>query len=271
MLQGTTPLTRALLAPNPGPMTLDGTTSYLVGARGSDAVVIVDPGPDDAGHIERLAAGGGVGLILVTHHHRDHTGGSAALHRLTGAPVRALDPSFCIGGAPLVDGELIDTQGTSIRVLATPGHTPDSVCFVLDDDGPTGSVLTGDTILGRGSTVIAGGGGNLAAYLASLGNLRSLGPLTVLPAHGPMLPDLEAICDAYLEHRRTRLDEVRAARRRLGRDATVSAVADLVYADIDDTLRSAAEHSVDAQLSYLDAEDSALDGTNPAPTRFHSS
>lgn len=269
MLQGTTPLTRLLLAPNPGPMTLDGTNSYLIGAPESDAVVIVDPGPDDAGHVERLAAAGRVALILITHHHRDHTGGSAELHRLTGAPVRALDPAFCIRGAPLVDGERIDSAGTSIRVLATPGHTADSVCFVVDGDGPTGSVLTGDTILGRGSTVIAGGGGNLAAYLSSLQTLRPLGPLTALPAHGPVLGDLGAACDGYLRHRLARLDQVRAARRLLGPDATISAVTDLVYRGIDDALRGPAEHSVTAQLEYLDAIESAAEGTNPTPTGFH--
>lgn len=268
MLRRNTPLTRTLTAPNPGPMTLDGTNSYLVGAAESDGTVIVDPGPDDAGHVERLAGAGRIDLILVTHHHRDHTGGSAELHRLTDAPVRALDPAFCIGGAPLVDGELIEAAGAGIRVLATPGHTPDSVCFLLDADGPTGSVLTGDTILGRGSTVIARGGGNLAAYLASLERLRSLGPVTVLPAHGPALPDLEAACDAYLDHRRTRLAEVRAARARLGTDATISAVTDLVYADLDDALRFAAEYSVEAQLAYLDAIGSAAEGTNPPPPRF---
>lgn len=270
MLTEGTGLTRTIRAPNPGPMTLDGTNSYLVGARGSGAIVIVDPGPDDAGHVGRLAASGRIDLILITHHHLDHTGGSAELHRLTGAPVRAFDPAFCIAGAPLTDGEVIAAAGTNIRVVATPGHSADSVCFVIDGDGPPGSILTGDTILGRGSTVIARGDGDLAAYLSSLETLRSLGPLTVLPAHGPMRPSLEAACDEYLAHRRSRLDEVRSARARLGPDATVAAVTDAVYADIDAALRFAAEYSVEAQLAYLDTLDSAAQGTNPTQKGFHS-
>lgn len=266
MLAGNTGLTRTVLAPNPGPMTLDGTNSYLVGSPGSGGIVVVDPGPDDAEHVDRLAAAAPISLIVITHHHLDHTGGSAMLHRLTGAPVRALDPAFCIAGAPLVDGETIAAAGTSIRVVATPGHSADSICFVLDDDGPSGSILTGDTILGRGSTVIAGGDGDLGAYLSSLETLRSLGPLTVLPAHGPMLPDLEAACEGYLAHRRARLDQVRSARSQLGPDATVSAVTDVVYTDIDPAVRFAAEYSVEAQLAYLATVDLAAEGTNPPQT-----
>lgn len=251
----TSALTRLILAPNPGPMSLDGTNSYLVGAPGSGSVVVVDPGPDDPGHLEALAAAGPVDLILVTHRHRDHTAGSAELARLTGAPVRALDPVFCIDGEPLAHGEVFVAAGVSIEVVATPGHTADSACFVLAADGDSGSVLTGDTILGRGTTVIAAPDGTLADYLDSLTRLRGLGRLSVLPAHGPTLPDLEVICDSYLAHRQQRLDQVREALRRLGPDATTSAVTDLVYADIDPAVRFAAEHSVEAQLAYLRAAD----------------
>ena len=249
---GTSELTRVVLAPNPGPMTLDGTNSYLISAPGAGSVVVVDPGPDDAGHVAALAANGPVELILLTHFHSDHSGASAELHRATGAPVRALDPSFCIEADPLIDGERIEAAGVRIRVMATPGHTADSVCFLLEDDGETGSILTGDTILGRGTTVIAPGGGSLAAYLDSLGRLRELGPLAVRPAHGQALPDLEAISRTYLDHRLQRLDEVRTARRTLGTDASVSAITDLVYRDVSPDVRLAAEASVQAQLDYLD-------------------
>ncbi|MET4637451.1 MBL fold metallo-hydrolase [Mycetocola sp. 2940] len=247
-------LTRVVLAPNPGPMTLDGTNSYLIGAADSPSVVVVDPGPDDPGHLRSLANAGPVELILITHRHRDHTAGSAELARLTGAPVRAFDPAFCIDGDPLTDEEEISAAGVRISVVATPGHTADSVCFVLAADG-AGSILTGDTILGRGTTVIAAPDGDLADYLDSLATLRRLGSLAVLPAHGPGLPDLAGICDNYLAHRRQRLDEVRAALERLGADATTSAVTDLVYADIDPAVRFAAEHSVEAQLAYLRTTD----------------
>lgn len=244
-------LTRFRLAPNPGPMSLEGTNSYLVGAPGADTAVVVDPGPLDEGHLDELAAAARVELILVTHRHADHTAGAERLHRLTGAPVRAADPRHCHGGEPLRDGELLRAAGVDIRVLATPGHTSDSVCFHLPADGPAGSVLTGDTILGRGTTVLDFPDGRLGDYLASLVRLEGLGPATVLPAHGPVLPDLRSVAADYAAHRRDRLQQIRAALVRLGPDASVQAVADVVYADIDPGVRRAAENSVAAQLEYL--------------------
>ena len=240
-----------ILAPNPGPMTLDGTNSYLLADAGATSSIVVDPGPDDAPHLAALAAAGPVELILITHRHHDHTEGAAELSRLTGAPVRAADPRFCIAAEPLRDGEIIEAAGVVVTVIATPGHTDDSVCFLLAGDGSTGSVLTGDTILGRGTTVLAAPDGNLRAYLASLRVLSDLGPRRVLPAHGDQLPDLQVVTGQYLAHREQRLDQIRAALGVLGSEATVGAVTDLVYADIDASVRFAAEHSVAAQLDYL--------------------
>ena len=240
-----------LLAPNPGPMTLDGTNSYLLSGPGSASSIVVDPGPDDAGHLSALVAAGPVELILITHRHHDHTEGAAELARRTGAPVRAADPAHCIGGAPLGDGETIAAAGVSVQVIATPGHTTDSVSFLLADDGPTGSVLTGDTILGRGTTVIAPPDGSLGSYLDSLRLLAGLGPRFVLPAHGPQLPDLSAVAREYLAHREQRLSAIREVLARLGPAATVGEVTDAVYTDIDPSVRFAAEHSVAAQLAYL--------------------
>ncbi|WP_104083175.1 MBL fold metallo-hydrolase [Cryobacterium sp. Y11] len=247
----TSPFTRSLLAPNAGPMTLEGTNSYLIGAPDAKTIVLVDPGPLDEAHLAALAAAGRVELVLVTHRHADHSAASARFAALTGAPVRAFDPAYCVNGATLVDGELILAAGTSIRVVATPGHTDDSVCLHLPGDGPTGSVLTGDTILGRGTSIIDGA---LADYLASLDRLRAIGPAIVLPAHGPVLPDLTAICDTYLAHRNERLDQVRAALSTLGRDASIAQVTDVVYAQTDAAVRFAAEASVRAQLAYLRGE-----------------
>ncbi|MET3807124.1 glyoxylase-like metal-dependent hydrolase (beta-lactamase superfamily II) [Nakamurella sp. UYEF19] len=241
-----------LLADNPGPMTLDGTNSYLLAGPDHPGLVVVDPGPDDNPHLQELAEQGRVELILVTHRHLDHTAGSARLAAVTGAPVRAADPGCCHGGGkPLVDGELIDVAGRTLRVLATPGHTDDSVSFHLLESDGHGAVLTGDTILGRGTTVIAHPDGDLASYLSSLDRLAALGPALVLPAHGPELPDLAATCAQYAEHREERLDSVRAALLVLGREATVVQVTDLVYTDIAPHVRPAAELSVAAQLHYL--------------------
>ncbi|MET3142002.1 UNVERIFIED_ORG: glyoxylase-like metal-dependent hydrolase (beta-lactamase superfamily II) [Arthrobacter sp. UYEF10] len=246
------PLTAFILAPNPGPMSLDGTNSYFIAAPGADASVVVDPGPADEGHLRRLADAGPVELILVTHRHADHTAGSLRLHELTGAPVRAADPRHCHGGGePLQDRETIQAAGVTVEVLATPGHTSDSVCFHLPHDGPHGSVLTGDTILGRGTTMLDYPDGRLRDYLRSLDRLEALGQAAVLPAHGPVLPSLEAITRAYREHRQERLAQIRAALAGLGGDATVADVADAVYADVDPSVRRAAEMSVAAQLDYL--------------------
>ena len=249
--QRTSPLTRSLLAPNAGPMTLSGTNTYLIEAPGSSSIVIVDPGPLHEGHLASLAAAGRVELVLITHRHADHTAASTRFAEITGAPVRAFDATYCVGGDPLVDGELLSAGGSTIRVLATPGHTDDSVCLHLPEDGPAGSVLTGDTVLGRGTSIIDGA---LADYLASLQTLCALGPATVLPAHGPVLPDLAAICTAYLAHRYERLAQVRAALAILGDSASVEQVTDVVYAQTDAAVRFAAEASVRAQLAYLRAE-----------------
>ncbi len=255
--------TRMLLAPNPGPMTLDGTNSYLLSGNGGDSAVVVDPGPLDDRHLAALADAGPVELILITHRHHDHTEGAAALAAATGAVVRAADPAFCLGADPLLDGETLTAAGLDIEVLATPGHTADSVCFLLPPDpgpDPDGrdagrrAVLTGDTILGRGTTVIAPPDGSLRDYLGTLRVLAALGPARVLPAHGPRLPDLEAVALEYLAHREQRLDQIRAALVRLGQDAheaQVATVTDVVYHDVDPSVRRAAESSVAAQLHYL--------------------
>ncbi|MDQ2846928.1 MAG: MBL fold metallo-hydrolase [Actinomycetota bacterium] len=244
-----TELTRILLAPNPGPMTLQGTNSYLIGSGGSYPVV-VDPGPDDERHLAALATCA-VQLVLITHRHPDHTAGAPRLHQLTGAPVRAADPAHCHGGGAVLGAERIQLAGLTIEVLPTPGHTDDSVSFVLPDDGATGSVLTGDTILGRGTTVIAHPEGSVADYLASLDALEAVGPAIVLPAHGPQRGDLGQVCREYRQHRLQRLDQISAVLADLGPQATVDQVVDAVYADTPPEVRFAAVKSVAAQLEYL--------------------
>ncbi len=186
-------------------------------------------------------------LVLISHRHGDHTGAIDQIVELTGAPVRAVDPEHLRGdGVTLTDGEVIDAAGLRITVLATPGHTADSVSFVLDD-----AVLTADTVLGRGTTVIDTTDGSLADYLESLRRLRGLGERVVLPGHGPDLPDLLSVADEYLAHREQRLDQVRAALRQLGDDATTRQIVEHVYTDVDEKLWEAAESSVQAQVDYL--------------------
>lgn len=257
-----TRLVTRVLAPNAGPMTLDGTNSLVIGMPGA-AVAVVDPGPLDGEHLDRLAGHGPVELILLTHHHHDHADAAERFAERTGAPVRALDPRLCVRGAPLVDGEeIVLAGGIRLRIVATPGHTADSVSIHLPDDAALeqpasgGTMITGDTILGRGTTIIAHPDGSLGAYLGSLDQLASFGPIPVLPAHGAMLPDLAGVCAMYAAHRRERLDQVRAALRALGREPSgdaglVSDVVDAVYEGIDPAVRFAAEASTRAQLDYL--------------------
>ena len=251
-LRAVTPLASVLLQDNPSPMTLEGTNTWVVRAPGERGCVVVDPGDDDPGHQRRVAAHGPVALVLLTHRHHDHAAGARRLAELTGAPVRALDPSLVLGSEALGDGDVVAAAGCELRVVATPGHTSDSLSFRLDGPGVGLAVLTGDTILGRGTTVIAHPDGTLGPYL---GSLRRLGELpvatTVLPGHGPELPDAPSAAHAYLAHREERLEQVRAALGVLGAAATAREVVERVYADVDRVLWPAAELSVRAQLEYL--------------------
>jgi glyoxylase-like metal-dependent hydrolase (beta-lactamase superfamily II) len=251
-LRTVTPLASVLLADNPSPMTLEGTNTWVLRAPGAEECVVVDPGEDEPGHLERVAGHGPVALVLLTHRHHDHAGGAARFAELTGAPVRALDPSLVLGSEALGEGDVVAAAGVELRVVGTPGHTSDSVSFLLDGPDAAQAVLTGDTILGRGTTVIDHPDGALGPYLDSLRRLADLAPGTVvLPGHGPELPDAPVVAAAYLKHREQRLEQVRAALTTLGADASARQVVELVYADVDETLWPAAEWSVEAQLAYL--------------------
>ncbi|MCM0673726.1 MBL fold metallo-hydrolase [Micromonospora phytophila] len=239
-----------LRAPNPGPMTLDGTNTWLLRVPGAEHAVVVDPGPADEEHLAAIAAHGPVGFVLITHGHPDHTEGSARLHELLGGVhVLAADPTHTIGGEPLTDpGEHFGGFGLEIHLLPTPGHTADSVCFLVEH-GDERVVLTGDTILGRGTTVVAHPDGHLGDYLTSLELLSAYRGIPALPGHGPALADCGAAADFYLAHRRARLDQVRTA---VAEGATTAPeVVAKVYADVDRSLWWAAEWSVRAQLEHL--------------------
>ncbi len=256
-----TDLATAVRAPNAGPMTLEGTNTYVLRHPSSPSVVVVDPGPLDADHLARIAACGRVELILLTHRHLDHVEAAPELAARSGAPVRANDAGLCIDGPPLRDGEVVDAAGVRVEVIATPGHTADSISLLLSadsaSDGDHGSLLTGDTILGRGRTAIIEPDGSVADHLASLERLEALGGLRVLPAHGPVLPSVGIVAAEYIAHRRARLVQVRdllAALERpadAGDEELVDLVVDRVYAGSAEGVRFAARSSVRAQLEYL--------------------
>lgn len=232
-----------LLENNSSSMTLEGTNTWVLRAPDASASVIVDPGYEDLDHLPKLAETGPVELILLTHHHPDHAEGAPWLAERLGVPVRALDPALCRDAEPLAEGETISVAGLEIEVVHTPGHTADSVCLCLGEH-----VLTGDTILGRGTTVLS----DLGPYLSSLRKLLEVpAGLTGLPGHGPEIGDLRATVGEYLAHREQRLDQVRGALAELGGDATARQIVEHVYADVDPVLWGPAEHSVRAQLDYL--------------------
>lgn len=241
---------RALLAPNPGPMTLEGTNTWLLRGPGASEAIVVDPGP--AGVPEHLAAvaravDGPVPLTLLTHHHLDHIGALLEWTALTGSPVRGAGH-----GEPWRDGEHLEVAGLVIEVLVTPGHTLDSVCFLL----PDGVLLSGDTVLGRGTTVVPWPEGDLGAYLESLDRLIDLARAgrvqRIAPGHGPVIETPVAHLGALRTHRLERLDQVRAALAAGARD--VDAVREAVYGNLPAGLTPAADAIVRAQLAHLHPE-----------------
>ena len=236
-------------ADNPSPMTLEGTNTWVLRAPGSVGCVVVDPGPLMTEHLEAVAAAGPVLVTVLTHGHPDHAEGAARFADLAGCDVVARDAAQCIGGDPLdTDGETWDAAGLRLTNLHTPGHTSDSICLLVEH-GEQRAVLTGDTVLGRGTTVVAHPDGRLGDYLASLARLRFLSDVAVLPGHGPVLPDAQAAAEAYLAHRAERLRQVEEAV--AGGAVTARDVVEVVYADVDRSLWWAAELSVRAQLDYL--------------------
>ena len=194
-------------------MTLDGTNTWVLRDPDSSRSVVVDPGPSITSHLDAIdAAAGDVAVVLLTHHHADHSEAAREYAERHGCGVRALDPDYRLGSEGLGEGDVVAVGGLEVHVVATPGHTADSLSFVVPQDN---AVLTGDTVLGRGTTVVAHPDGQLGAYLSSLQRLHALcgeqGITTVWPGHGPVIDDALGAIDFYLAHREQRLEQVRAA------------------------------------------------------------
>ena len=245
-----------VLAPNASPMTLDGTNTWVLREPGGSRSVVVDPGPPDPGHLAAVAeAAGDGGVVLLTHHHLDHSEAAREFARAVGCGVRALDPAYRLGSEGLGEGDVVEVDGLEVHVVATPGHTADSLSFVLPAER---TVLTGDTVLGRGTTVVAHPDGQLGAYLGSLDRLHALASeqevTAIWPGHGPVIEEALPALDHYIAHRKERLGQVRDAVAMLGPGdpATLPRrVVEVVYADVDPVLWGAAELSVRAQLAHL--------------------
>lgn len=235
---------RTILAPNPSPLTLDGTRTHLVGRR---RVAVVDPGPDLPSHLAVIAAAVGdaeVVAILVTHDHPDHAGAAPALARRTGAPVRAA------AAGTLRPGDVVATDAGELVALPTPGHTPDHVALHWP---AAEAVFVGDLMLGGQDTaLVAPPEGDLTTYLDSLARVRALSPRILYPAHGEPFTDPPEAIDRYVRHRERRLEQVLRALDAETAPAPLDRLVDAVYGQgLDARLREAAAGATLAYLEHL--------------------
>ena len=242
-----------VLAPNPSLMTLDGTNTYVLGATGTGEAVIVDPGPDDPAHRQRVDEAvadldAEVRAIVLTHHHPDHAEAAAGWAADLGCPVLAPTADLAVDAPVLSDGDRLAVRDVEVTVIATPGHTRDHLAFRLG----SGAVLTGDHVLGRGTSVVVHPDGDLEAYLASLQRLYDLGPSALHPGHGPSLTeDPGAVLSYYAAHRRYREHQLKHALR--DGPAGLDELVPRLYADADRRVWPAATASLLALLALLTA------------------
>jgi glyoxylase-like metal-dependent hydrolase (beta-lactamase superfamily II) len=233
-----------IVAPNPGTMTLEGTNTYLFGDLfGADPCAVIDPGPADESHREAILAAaaerGGIGAILLTHDHGDHSEGAPALAEAAGVSAPLISTGSKSPAAAAFPG---------LRALPTPGHAPEHVCFLTGD----GVCFSGDLVLGEGSTFVPPDGGSLAAYLDSLRLLQAEPIELICPGHGPWIEDPAAKLAEYVEHREMRERRLLAALER-GERSKAALLAD-AWSDVPEELRPAAAMVMEAHLQKLEAE-----------------
>ena len=236
------PLVRRIVAPNAGLLTGAGSNTYLVGV---DEIVVVDPGPDIASHVDAIVGCGGdrIRWIALTHAHEDHAGGARALAEQTGAEILAF--------GTVDDGFELEATEFRVQALHTPGHTSDSLCYLLEEER---MLFTGDTVIDGSTVVIASPDGDMTAYLASLERLssRRLRLRTIAPGHGHLIDDPAARLAQYIGHRLEREAAILAALE--AGAVTVDQVVDAVYIDLHPGLRAAAAQTVHAHILKLAAE-----------------
>ena len=243
-----------VLAPNPSPMTLDGTNTYVLFEGDGQPAVVVDPGPADAGHraaVDEVVAAHDldVACVFATHHHPDHVEAAADWAADWGVQVVAARADVAgPSGRVVRHDDVVRAGGLDLTVVATPGHTADSLSLRL----PTRAIVTGDHVLGRGTAVVAHPDGTLSGYLDSLRRLLDLGPAALLPGHGPSIDeDPEAVLRFYDAHRRHRLEQVVAVL--ADGDRTAREVVEVVYAAYDEAVWPAATASTIAAFEHLEA------------------
>ncbi len=266
-----------IVAPNAGVMTGPGTNTYLVGER---ELAVIDPGPQDAGHVRAILAAAGPGRIrwiLCSHTHIDHASAAATLQQATGAKIAAMaraprtpvgaSPALPDGGPaapaaapfaeydvklmldrPLADGDAVELDGLSLRAVHTPGHASNHLCFLLAE---TGMLFTGDHVM-QGSTVVIGPpDGNMRAYLQSLRRLLEMEIAVLAPGHGYLIHDPHAEAGRLIEHRLRRESKVRQALLEGGGTGSLAALLPRVYSDVSQALHPIAAKSLQAHLDKL--------------------
>jgi glyoxylase-like metal-dependent hydrolase (beta-lactamase superfamily II) len=234
---------RSITAPNPGAFTLDGTRTWILGDT-----AVIDPGPAIGSHVDAiLDAAPRLRTILITHRHGDHAPAAVLLRARCDA--RVLAPHGVLEDqhvdTRISGGETIDIDGEPLRVIATPGHTSEHVCFLTAD----GQLFTGDTILGSGTTAIFPPDGDMSDYLATLRTLRELAPSIIHPAHGPSRDDAVALIDAYIWHRLEREQQIASVV--ASKPMTVPELREAIYAGLDPAIHRAAEAQLLAHLIKL--------------------
>jgi glyoxylase-like metal-dependent hydrolase (beta-lactamase superfamily II) len=237
---------RDITAPNPGPFTLSGTRTYLLGES-----TVIDPGPVIESHIDAVrAAMPALRTILLTHRHEDHAPAAVQLKRATGAtvsaPIGVLDDT--IVDQRIAGGDVLLIEGEALQIIATPGHTSEHVCFLTS----AGDLFTGDTVLGEGTTTIFPPDGSMRDYINSLRVLLTHQPTRIFPGHGPTRDDACNVIEQYIAHRLDReqqvLDSVAAGA------TSAAAIRERIYPDLDPRLRGAAEIQINAHLEKLKDE-----------------
>jgi glyoxylase-like metal-dependent hydrolase (beta-lactamase superfamily II) len=258
-LQTLTPLVRRMIAPNPGPFTFTGTCTYVVG-RGE--VAVIDPGPDDAAHVDallRALAGETIAYILATHTHKDHSPACDALRRATGAPIVGCAPFRATGpeaprsqdlayspDAALASGERLRGAGFTLTAIATPGHASNHLAFALEEEE---SLFSGDHVMAWSTTIVSPPDGNMGDYMSSLETLRARGERIYWPGHGGPVRDPQKFVRGLINHRRHRELLVLAALRAGAR--TIDDLVERLYVGLDPRLRGAAARTVFAHLEDL--------------------
>ena len=236
-------------ANNPGPLSLAGTNTWVLAGSDGDETIVIDPGPPLDEHLAAIRALGRPAAIVLTHQHADHSEAAPALAAEFDIPVYAALPELANGTAPLIDGDEVTEASWRLTVLATPGHTMDSVCLAID-----GAVFTGDTLLGGSTTIIAPPSGSLSHYFDTMRRLGSLETTPGFPGHGPAFSSVGAWATRNAEYREERLAQLVVVFGRLteaGGSPSLGDLASATYGVNGEPVAPYIEAMTDAQLRFL--------------------